>query len=95
MTARHDTPMPQLSADQAELLRHVAVRSQYRRVRGRRVPAAFSDGPLSGVRVTVPESEARSQFIGWCLPTPIGVVQVLYRRERGRCVFDGAELCSV
>ena len=87
--------MLQLSADQAEQLRHVARRSQYRCVRGRRVPAAFSDGPLSGVRVTVPESEARCRFLGRCLPTPMGVVQALYRRDGDRWVFDRAELLSV
>ena len=49
---------------------------------------------MTGVRVALPQSEARAQFIGWCLPKPIGVVQVLYRRDRKRWVFDAAELCS-
>ena len=43
---------------------------QYQGVRSRRVASAISECPLSGVRGTVPESEARGRFIGWRLHAP-------------------------
>ena len=81
----------QISADDAERLRQIVRGSQNRRVPGRRVPVTFHDGPLAGVRVAVPESEARARFIGWCLPTPEGLIQVMYRRDGQAWHFRGVE----
>ena len=57
-----------------------AYRGQRRRSNGRRCRAAFSDGPLDGVTITVTMHEAAGHYLGFCVVTEEGLMQAVYRK---------------
>ncbi len=81
-----------LTTQETSDFRTRAYRSQRRDIPGRRVRVTFTGGPLDGVQIAVTEEEARNWFLGFCVPTQRGLVQVLYCRENGNTWrFDGFE----
>ena len=81
-----------LTTNEIADLRARAYRSQRRQTTGQRVRLSFTGGPLDGVQIAVTEEEARNWFLGFCVPTQRGLVQVLYCRENGNTWrFDGFE----
>ena len=72
-----------LTSQETSDLRTRAWRSQRRQTPGRRVRVSFTGGPLDDTRIAVTEQEARNLYLGFCVPTRGGLVQVLYIREDG------------
>ena len=58
------------------------------------MPITFIDGPLDGVRITVPETETQSWQLGFCVLTDRGVVQVLYESDDDKSLWRYAEMSS-
>ena len=86
-----EPPPIELTPEQTAELRRKAVASQQRRSDGRRGAVTFTGGPLDGIRIAVSEASAKSLFLGFCIVTPHGPVQVLYRHEGGAWTFDRLE----
>ncbi len=85
----------ELRADDRAAMRAAFVDCQRRKPVGGTVRVMLLGGPLDGLVSVECAPVQKSQFIGYCRPTAIGVVQVFYRRDGpGRRRFDGCRLMA-